>query len=116
MGFATTSSSPKNSKSPAAVGAESEYSKVIVEGSRALDAEPAHDGEAGSIDNGKVLVAIGDPNQPGSFQIRHADWFDSGRSVAQTFPEPLGSLAPDPVPQQSPGFEQASKRYGREGS
>jgi hypothetical protein len=45
--------SSQNRKSPAALGTESEDSKVIVEGSRAFDAQPEHDGEAGSINTGK---------------------------------------------------------------
>jgi hypothetical protein len=42
---------------------------------------------------------------PASNAFSEINRFDCGRSVAQTFPEPLGRLASDPVPQQSPGFD-----------
>jgi len=82
--------SSQNSESTAAVRAETEDGEVIVEGGRALDAQPAHDGEARSINERKVLVTKRDSNLPGCFRISRADWFDDGGAGAQTFPEPFG--------------------------
>jgi len=56
--------------------------KIVVEGSRPLNAQPAHDSEARSVDNRKILIAIGHPDLPGSFQVRYADCLHNGDTVA----------------------------------
>jgi len=35
--------------------------------------QPAHHSEACTVDNREILIAIGHPDLPGSFQVRYAD-------------------------------------------
>jgi hypothetical protein len=98
--------SSNDGESLAAVRAETENCEGVVEGRRALDAQPAHDGKARSIDDGKILVTVRDFNMPGGFQVRHAYRFDCCNAGSHAFPEPLRGLSPDAVPQQGPSLHQ----------
>src|SRR5438552_15397040 len=67
--------SAQDRKSAAAVGAETENGEVGVEGSRALNSQAAHDGEAGAVHDRKILVAPRDAHLPRGFQIRGTNGF-----------------------------------------
>jgi len=93
-------------KSMALLRAVPKDCKVIVEGSSALDAQAAHDGKAGSVDEGKVLISKGMPNLPGNFQIRQHYRFNRGHSAAQAFPKTICGRSMNSVTKQHPGFHQ----------
>ena len=63
----------------AALRPKAEYGEVMIKGSRAFDAQAAHDGEAGAVDDREVLVGEGLTDLPGAFQIGGADGFDAER-------------------------------------
>jgi hypothetical protein len=50
--------SPNHREGPPAVWSEAKDREVVVQGGRALDAEPPHYREAGSVHNREVLVAV----------------------------------------------------------
>ena len=79
---------------------------MVIYGCHALDSEPPHHREARSINYGKVLVTVSEPNLPSSFQIGYADRFYCGRSVSYAFPKSLGGVALDSVPEQRPRLHQ----------
>ena len=89
---------PDNFKGVATFWAKPEHRKMVVEGSGTINPQTAHHGEAGSIDQREVLIAVGESNLPGGFKVRSANWFDGGCPAAQFVPESFGGTPVDPVP------------------
>jgi hypothetical protein len=86
--------------------AKAKYRKVIIKRGGALDAKATHNGEARTIDQGKILITIGNSYLPGCLQVRRADGLDGSRTASQPFPKPLGGMAMNSVSQKRPSFEQ----------
>jgi hypothetical protein len=57
-----------------------------------------HDGETGSLDDGKVLVGEVLADGPRGFQIRHGHGLDQGDASSKAVPEPVGGHPAQAVP------------------
>lgn len=89
-----------------ALGSVAEDGEFVVEGGHGLDADPLHHRESGSVDDGEVPVRDGLADGSRAFQTRRRDRLDGRRSAAQTTPEALRDVAPEPVPEKQPGLEE----------
>lgn len=90
----------------ALVLAEPEHGEVVVERRDTVNAESEHDGEAGSVGNGKILIGKLQPHGPRGLQVRRVDGLDGGNSTPKAFPEFLGRSAVESKSQKDPRFDQ----------
>ena len=55
---------------------KAKYGKMSTEGRDPVNTETPHYGEAGAVDEGKILVMPRNTNIPGNLQVRQSDRFD----------------------------------------
>jgi hypothetical protein len=72
----------------------------------AINAEPIHDGKAGTVHNGEVLISPFNPDLPGGFQVGRANRLNQRDAAAQAIPKPVGGLCSEPVVHQRPRFDE----------
>jgi hypothetical protein len=97
-------SSAQNREGAAEIRPEAENGEVMIEGSRALYAQAAHDSEAGAVDDRKILVGICESDLPSGFQVRCAHEFYRRDTTPQAFPKSVRDVTTDTRSQQAPGF------------
>jgi len=96
----------KDGESAAVAGTKAKDREMLVEGGSLFYTEPAHDGKAGPIDHGEILVFPGEADLPGGFKIGGTDRFDHGEAAPQSFPELLRRPAVEAISNQSPRLHQ----------
>jgi hypothetical protein len=89
-----------------ASGTEAEHGEVIVEGCDIVNAESAHHGEAGAINDGEILVTPGVPDFPGNLKICQTDSLHDRPPSSQAIPKSLRGVALNSVMEQRPGLYQ----------
>jgi len=85
---------------------KAEDSKVVVERGRTLNSKAPHNGEAGSIDQGKILILPRGADLPGALQVSGAYNLHRGNSASQRLPKSLSAPTAQAVAKQSPGFNE----------
>ena len=80
--------------------------EVIVKRRSAINPETLHYRETCPVNQRKVLVAEGESNLPGSFEVRRTDRCDRCSAIPEPFPKSLGSAPMDPPAQKGPSFQQ----------
>ena len=86
-------------------GPEAKYGEITVESQRLIYPEPLHDGEAGSVHDGEVLVGERLRDRPSHLKVRSGHRFDLGQPSLQPRPEALGGLSVQSMSQQKPGLD-----------
>jgi hypothetical protein len=66
----------KEVKGLAAFWTKAKYGKMRIEGRNAVNTETPHYGEAGAVDDGKILVTPRNANIPGNLQVRQSNRLD----------------------------------------
>lgn len=79
---------------------------MLVRRGDSIYAQAPHDSEAGSVHDREILIFPSDADLPRHFQVGSTHRLDNRYSAAQPLPKSFCSGRPNPVVQQSPGFDQ----------
>jgi len=96
----------KDLKGLAAFWTKAQYGKMSIEGRDPVNTETPHYGEAGAVDDGKILITPRNANLPGNLQVRQCNRLEYGDPTPQAFPKSLRCFAVKFVVKQRPRFDQ----------
>lgn len=78
---------------------------MVIQRGGSLNTKSGHHRKTGTVDDGEILIAPGEPKLPRHFQIRETDRFNNRYAASQSFPKSLRGIWIEPVMEQSPRFD-----------